>query len=68
MSSYNAKMKTLYYRTLHHPNILTFMGIIREPNQVILITNFVNGCNLFTLLHENPEVTVIATVNTAMIE
>ena len=39
-------------RTLHHPNVLTFMGLIREPGKVTIITNYVSGNNLFELVHD----------------
>ena len=46
----------LICRTLHHPNILTFMGLIKEPGQVMIITNYVDGLNLFELLHSEKKV------------
>lgn len=43
-------------RTLHHPNVLTFMGLLNEPGKVIIITNYVDGMNLFELLHSDNKV------------
>lgn len=43
-------------RTLHHPNILTFMGLVEEPGRVIIVTNYVEGKNLFDLLHSDEKV------------
>ena len=41
---------------MHHPNILTFMGFVEELERVMIITNFVDGLNLFDLLHSNKKV------------
>ena len=36
-------------RSLHHPNILTFLGIITDsPGRVVILTNFVTGKNLYS--------------------
>ena len=40
----------LLARTLHHPNILTF--IIQEKSRITILTNYVVGKNLFELLHD----------------
>lgn len=37
-------------------NILTFMGLIKEPGRVIIITNYVTGMNLFELVHSDKKV------------
>ena len=42
----------LLARTLHHPNILTFIGIIQEKSRITILTNYVVGKNLFELLHD----------------
>ena len=37
----------LYYnRQLRHPNIVTLMGACKEVNQFLIVTNYVDGCNL----------------------
>jgi serine/threonine protein kinase len=38
-------------RSLHHPNILTCVGILREDGKIVILTNYVKGKNLFQLIH-----------------
>ena len=37
---------SMIYRSLHHPNMLTFIDIVREDSMVTIVTNLVNGANL----------------------
>lgn len=40
---------------LRHPNIVLFMGIVMEPPNFCLVTEFVSRGNLFDVLHESGE-------------
>lgn len=47
----------MFARTLHHPNILTFIGVIQEKSRITILTNYVVGKNLNEILHD-PETKV----------
>lgn len=52
-SSYYNNYYCVFARTLHHPNILTFIGIIKERSRITILTNYVVGKNLYELLHDH---------------
>ena len=37
---------SMIYKSLHHPNMLTFIDIVREDSIVTIVTDLVNGANL----------------------
>lgn len=44
------KAEKLFYRKLQHPNIITLLGYSFSDDEIILITNYVKGCNLDKML------------------
>jgi len=47
----NFKNEISILSQLHHRSIVTFIGYCQEPDQKLLITEFMPGANLYTLLH-----------------
>ena len=48
-------MITVHYkifRTLNHPNVLAFLGIVSDGSSMTLITNLVIGGNLHMLIFD----------------
>ena len=43
-------------RKLHHPNIITLMGASLDDinSRILFVTNFIDGCNLGTLIFHSP--------------
>ena len=39
-----------FYRSLHHPHILSVLGAVSRPFTIVLITNLVQGKNLHALV------------------
>lgn len=42
----------IVYRKMQHPNILCLLGTVESEGAVMVITNYVNGNNLSTLLFD----------------
>ena len=40
------KWDNYYYRDLHHPNIVNLLAYAIDEEQVVLVTNYVDGTNL----------------------
>lgn len=42
----------MIYRKLRHPNILLFIGACTKPGNMCFVTEYLEGGNLYELLHE----------------
>lgn len=42
-----------HFRSLNHPNLLGLLGTINHPHSVILVTNFVRGKTLHSLVFDS---------------
>ncbi len=44
------------YRSVHHPNMLSLLGVIIQETRLLIITNLVNGKNLHKLIFDSSRV------------
>lgn len=42
-------------RSLNHPNILSLLGTVEKPFSIMLITNYVNGTSLHSLIFDKDD-------------
>ena len=43
---------SFFVRYIQHPNILCFLGAVRSEMSIIILTNYVEGTNLHTLIFD----------------